>query len=134
MIYQWETGGGDPQQVVADFFDRFAAESPRPVDPFAERLFLGVASTTEQLDEIIRRHVTSRWAPERIAPIVRHLLRLAISELRAGDTPARIVIDEALEIGKRYDGDGSTPFLNGILEASRAELAQQRKAEKASGG
>ncbi len=117
MIYQWDAGGADLDQVVADFFGRFASDEPLPVDAFAERLFRDAASNVAELDEIIAQHSGDRWKPKRIEPVVRHLLRLALAELRSGETPPAIVINETLEIGKRYDGDASTRFMNGILNA-----------------
>lgn len=130
MIYQWDAGGADPDQVVADFFGRLASDDPQPVDAFAERLFREAAENVAELDAIIARHSADRWQPSRIEPVVRHLLRLALAELRGGDTHPAIVINETLEIGKRYDGDASTRFMNGILngfvEASDPDKARSR--------
>jgi N utilization substance protein B len=130
MIYQWDAGGADPDQVVADFFGRLASDDPQPVDAFAERLFREAAENVAELDAIIARHSADRWQPSRIEPVVRHLLRLALAELRGGDTHPAIVINETLEIGKRYDGDASTRFMNGILngfvEASDPDKAKSR--------
>ncbi len=134
MIYQWDAGGADPDQVVADFFERLASEDALPVDAFAERLFRDAASNSAELDAIIARHSADRWEPKRIEPVVRHLLRLALAELRRGETPPAIVINETLEIGKRYDGDASTRFMNGILngflEATEPGKANPRRAAK----
>ena len=130
MIYQWDAGGADPDQVVADFFGRLASDDPQPVDAFAERLFREAAENVAELDAIIARHSADRWQPSRIEPVVRHLLRLALAELRGGETHPAIVINETLEIGKRYDGDASTRFMNGILngfvEASDPDKARSR--------
>ena len=123
MIYQWEVGGGEPDKVVADYFGALANDRPTAVDPFAESLFRGVASDCAALDEAIRRHAKS-WSLDRIARVLRCLLRLAILELRVGQVPPQVVINEALEIGKRYVGDESTSFLNGILDAARREFQQ----------
>lgn len=122
MIYQWDVGGGSPEQVVADYFGGLSHDGARPVDRFAERLFRGVADGAPDLDAVIRRHA-SRWSPERMSLMVRHLLRLAISELRSGKTPPNVVINEALEIGKRFAGEESTAFLNGVLSAVSSEYA-----------
>ena len=134
MIYQWDAGGADPDQVVADFFGRLASDDPQPVDAFAERLFREAAENVAELDAIIARHSADRWQPSRIEPVVRHLLRLALAELRGGDTHPAIVINETLEIGKRYDGDASTRFMNGILngfvEASDPDKARSRPPSK----
>lgn len=123
MIYQWHMGGGQPAQVVKDYYEHLAHDEPTDVDPFATELFLSVADHARDLDEIIRRHA-SHWSLDRMSLVVRHLLRLAIAELRSRQTPATIVIDEALEIGKRFAGEESTAFLNGILEAARKEFDQ----------
>lgn len=121
MIYQWEASGAGPDKVVADYFGSLASDGGGPVDPFAERLFRGVADEAPAIDAIIRRHA-NRWSPERMSMVVRSLLRLAVGELRSARTPANVVIDEALEIGKRYAGNETTAFLNGILDAARKEL------------
>ena len=125
MIYQWEMGGGTPDKVVADFFSTLAADRPTDPDPFAETLFRQVADDCDALDAVIQRH-SKRWSLERIARVLRSLLRLAIAELRTRGTPPQVVIDEALEIGKRYVGHESTPFVNGVLEAARKEIELAR--------
>ena len=132
MIYQWGIGGSSPEKVVGDFFGGLAGDKPRPVDPFAERLFLGVTEEVGELDAIIRRH-SSRWSPERMSTVVRDLLRLAIAELRWAKTPPQVVIDEALEIGERFAGDDSTAFLNGVLDAARREAGAGQKAKSPAG-
>ena len=129
MIYQWEVGGASPEQVIDDFFGGLGRDGPVPADPFAERLFRKVAGEATELDEIIRRHA-NRWSPERMSLVVRFLLRLAISELRSQRIPARIVIDEALEIGKRYAGTEATGFLNGVLDSVHRELTGNAKAAR----
>ena len=127
MIYQWDVGGAGLDQVVEDYFGGLVASGPQPVDRFAERLLRAVAEDAAHLDAIIRRH-SNRWSPERMALTVRNLLRMAIAEIRSEGTPPRVVIDEALEIGKRFAGDESTAFLNGVLDAVRRELAETVKA------
>ena len=131
MIYQWEAAGASPDDVVADYFGVLAQDGPHPVDRFAERLFRDVAAEAADLDAIIRRHA-SRWSPERMSLIVRYLLRMAISEMHSGRTPPNVVIDETLEIGKRFAGDESTSFLNGVLDAVRRELAGSARAPQVS--
>lgn len=127
MLYQWDVGGGSVDKVVADYFDHLSQDKPQPVDPFAEQLFRAAVEDIEGLDEIIQRHA-KRWSPDRMSKVVRHLLRLAIGELRASQTPHRVVIDEALEIGKRFAGEKSIGFLNGVLEAARKEICGSRNA------
>lgn len=123
MIYQWDRSTATPDQVVADFFGVLCEPEPQPVDTFAVGLFRSVAERADELDATIRRYALG-WSPERMSLIVRHLLRLAISEMHSGTTPATVVINETLEIGKRFAGNESTAFLNGVLEAVRRELAR----------
>ncbi len=127
MIYQWEMGGASPETVVTDFFSGLAQDGPCPVDPFAKRLFLDVAGDVDQIDPLIQRFA-QHWSPERMSPVVRHLLRLSISEIRSG-TPPRVVINEAVEISRRFAGDESTAFVNGILDAVAREQSARRSKE-----
>ena len=132
MIYQWECGGGSPDKVVGDYFSGLVGDRPGHIDPFAERLFRGVADHAPELDAIIRRHA-SRWSPERMSLVVRNLLRLAIEEMRWAQTPPSVVIDEAVEIGRRFAGDDTTAFLNGVLDAARRQLVDEAQAKKPEG-
>ncbi len=122
MIYQWEVGGSSAERVIEDFFNGAGQDQARPTDRFAEQLFLDVAGQSADLDVIIRRHA-SGWRVERMARIVHYLLRLGVAELRQGQTPPSIVIDEMLDIGRRFAGDEPVRFVNGILEAVRKECA-----------
>lgn len=119
MIFQWEASGADPDEVVTAFFGGLASkdQAPTEFDPFAARLFRGVASTQDGLDETIRLHAAN-WKVERMSAVDRNLLRLALYEMNLGETARAVIIDEALEIGRRFSGDESTGFLNGILDAA----------------
>lgn len=83
---------------------------------FARSLVLGTSARVAQLDELIQK-VAQNWEVERMACVDRNLLRLASYELlHCPDTPVSVVIDEALEIGKKYSSEDSSRFLNGILD------------------
>ena len=69
----------------------------------------------KELDKLIEQH--SEWKLERIPAIDRAILRLAIYELRANTAQRRMVFNEAIELAKKYSGDDSTRYLNGILHA-----------------
>lgn len=132
MIYQWEMSGGTPAQVVTAYFGGLGEDGPSPVDPFAERLFLDVSQDAERLDAVIRQFAKG-WTLERIAPVVRHLLRLGISEIRSG-MPAGVVINEAVEIARRFAGDEATSFVNGILDAVSKEVPRRARSEAGPAG
>jgi transcription antitermination protein NusB len=88
---------------------------------FANRLFEGAAKEVPALDELIKKH-TENWRFERLAAIDRAILRLAIHELRIGDTPPKVVLNEAVELAKKFSSDKSGPFVNGVLDAFRKSL------------
>ena len=114
MLFQWELGGNTPEQVGATFFlERKAASE---VESFARGLFLGAVNDIERLDQLVRTHAEN-WRLERMAAVDRSILRLAVYELlHCPETPPHAVINEALEIARRFSGEGSVEFVNGILD------------------
>jgi N utilization substance protein B len=115
MLYQWELGGNTPEQVGATFFlERKAASE---VESFARELFRGAVNDIKRLDPLIREHAAN-WRLERMAAVDRSILRVAVYELlHYPDTPPPAVINEALEIARRFSGEGSVEFVNGILDS-----------------
>jgi N utilization substance protein B len=76
----------------------------------------------EQIDEIIRRHA-EHWRLDRMATVDRNLLRLAVHEFLYGkDTPKTVVINEAIEIARRFSAQESPQFINGVLDSIKKEL------------
>lgn len=90
-------------------------------DKFMEQLVHGVLRTQVAIDDAITRHSTN-WRIERMAPVDRNILRIAIFELQSGDQSPAVVIDEALELATRFSGKESAGFVNGILDAIRKSL------------
>ncbi len=115
MLYQRELGGNTPEQVAASFFlERKAASE---VESFARELFHGAVNDITQLDGLIREHA-EHWRLERMAAVDRSILRVAVYELvHCPETPPHAVIDEALEIARRFSGEGSVEFVNGVLDS-----------------
>jgi N utilization substance protein B len=114
MLYQWELGGNTPEQVGASFFLERKADSE--VESFARGIFRGAVDNVERLDQLIRNHAAN-WRLERIAAVDRSILRVAIYELlHCPEIPPPAVINEALEIARRFSGEGSVEFVNGILD------------------
>ncbi len=86
------------------------------VRAFADELLRGVLEHLEQIDGLLRRQ-TAHWRLERLAMVDRNILRLAMYELLfRHDTPAAVVIDEAIEIAKKYGAEESPRFVNGVLD------------------
>ncbi|MBI1355536.1 MAG: transcription antitermination factor NusB [Acidobacteria bacterium] len=127
MIFQWEASGDEPEQVVASYWNGLATEIGQPApaeDQFANSLLHGVARRAKSLDDLIRKHA-SNWKLERMAAVDRNILRLAVFEMQQGDTAPVVAINEALELGRRFSGEKSARFLNGVLDAIRKTLERQ---------
>jgi N utilization substance protein B len=91
--------------------------------PFSRELAQGVVETRPELDELISRH-SRGWALERIAPLERSIMRVALYEaLHREDIPVEVAIDEAVELSKEYCGADAPGFVNGILGAALGEPA-----------
>jgi transcription antitermination protein NusB len=106
--YQHDVTGRPLEDLVAD------------ARPFTRELALGVESAREQLDTVIARHARG-WELDRIAPLERNVMRVALYEIEHGDTPVEVAIDEAVGIAKEYCGSDAPGFVNGILGAAVRE-------------
>ncbi len=119
MLFQWEMSPQEPARLEEKFWrSARAAESTRG---FANQLFEGAASDAAALDALISKHAEN-WRLERIAAIDRAILRMAGHELRKGETPAKVVIDEAIELAKTFSSEDAASFINGVLDSIRKSL------------
>ena len=117
MLFQWELGEHTPQHVIATFL-RLQKTDPEE-ESFARSLFEGTVSEVGSLDPMIREHA-QHWRLERMAAVDRNVIRLALYELRHyEETPHAIVINEALELARRFSTADSVEFVNGVLDAVR---------------
>jgi transcription antitermination protein NusB len=100
---------------------RPAGELLEEAKPFTRELAEGVEAHREELDELIARH-SKGWSLERIAPLERSIMRVALFEaLHREDIPTEVAIDEAVELSKEYCGADAPGFVNGILGAALEE-------------
>jgi N utilization substance protein B len=113
MLFQWEMSKKDPHQLVEQFWKGAAAADL--TESFANELFEGAARQIKELDDLIEQH--SEWKFDRLPAIDRAILRLAIYELRANTAQRRTVFNEAIELAKKFSGEESASYLNGILHA-----------------
>lgn len=89
---------------------------------YALQLLKGVCRDLLAVDQLIEEGATN-WRLSRIAPTDRNLLRIAVWEMmHQDDVPPQVAINEALEIAKRFSGDESPKFINGVLDAIRQRL------------
>ena len=106
----------------------------RPIDElvgsdataFTRELVEGVEADRAELDDLIAQHAEG-WSLDRIAPLERSILRVALYELlHRDDVPDEVAIDEAVEAAKELCGSGAPPFINGILGTVQREQAASR--------
>jgi len=120
MLFQWDMSQQDPTKLETKFWK--SAKGTDSTRDFANKLFEGAAREVGVLDEIIGKHAEN-WKFERLAAIDRAILRLAIHELRVTDTPPKVVLNEAVELAKKFSSEDSGAFVNGILDAFRRAMA-----------
>ena len=121
MLFQWDITRDSIDQVSASFFQNQPEESQVVVD-FANQLLTGTVEHVEQIDEYIRRHAEN-WRLDRMATVDRNILRLAVQEfLYDKETPKTVVINEAIEIARRFSAQESPQFINGVLDSIKKEL------------
>lgn len=114
MLYEHDVAGTEP----AEIFRRSSAlqAAPESTRSFAERLVAGTLAHQGELDAIISKQA-EHWRLTRMPVVDRNILRLALFELlHEPETPHPVVIDEALEIAKRFSTPRSSQFINGILD------------------
>ena len=90
--------------------------------PYSQRIIHGICLHLKEIDALLAEH-SHNWRVERMSLVDRNILRIAVFELQyCDDAPAQVVINEALEIAKRYSIDESVSFINGILDAVQSSL------------
>jgi transcription antitermination protein NusB len=120
LLYAWETQGRRPLEDLIQGFARLVRPGPAVLEESAA-LARGVVDQIVDLDEAIAR-TAEHWRLERIGLAERLVLRIAIYELRQGVTPPRVAIDQALWLARRFAGEASIPFINGVLDRIAREL------------
>jgi N utilization substance protein B len=125
MLFQGDLGKQTPEEVESLFW-----ESRDDVDEetrgFADDLYRIATAREDEVDALIVKHAKN-WRMERMPVVDRNLLRAGVAELLGyPKTPAAVVINETLEVAKRYAAPDSMPFLNGVLDAVAQELMAER--------
>ena len=127
MLFQGDLGKQTPEEVRQLFW-----ASVTDVDPetrgFTEDLHRIATTRQQEIDVLIESHAQN-WRIERMAVVDRNLLRTAVAEMLGfPNTPAAIIINESLDIARRYAAPESAPFLNGVLDAIARDLLKKRLA------
>jgi N utilization substance protein B len=124
MLFQGDMGKQTAEQVAKTFW-LAREESDAEVRGFAEDLYRVATLRAEEIDELIVRHAVN-WRLERMPGVDRNVLRLACAEMLGfKGTPFPIIINEALEIARRYSAPESVSFLNGVLDAMAKDLIKR---------
>ncbi len=132
-LYEWEATRRPLDVLLRRFWSVRPEDSERVVE-FAERLVRGTVAEIECIDEAIARQA-EHWRLERMGQVDRNILRLGAYELlHEPETPPAVVIDEAIELAKRYSGDQAGHFVNGILDGIRRRLEAGEGVEAVGGG
>jgi transcription antitermination protein NusB len=125
ILYQSEIGGHDVADAAQTFFTHQWPNADPPDEAlrsFATSLAADTVARLPAIDPLIAE-TAERWRPERMAVVDRLILRMAICEmLRGPDTPAAVVINEALELARTFSTEESVKFINGMLDAIRKKL------------
>jgi len=116
-------------ELVRAYWDELGeAEMDEPARAFATRLATGALAHLPELDDRIRSRA-EHWRIPRMAIVDRNVLRLSVYEFLYEPTPRTVAINEALEIARRFSTYEATQFINGILDAVKRDLDQERPQE-----
>jgi N utilization substance protein B len=121
MLFEWDMTRQEPARVEKTFWK--SARAADQTRKFAQQLFEGAVSQAGATDALVGE-LSENWRLDRLATIDRNILRLAIYEFRFGTAPPKVVIDEALELAKKFSSEDAPAFLNGILDAALKRLEQ----------
>jgi transcription antitermination protein NusB len=126
MLFQWDMGKQTPDHVRQTFWAE-RADSDKETREFADDLFRLAVERHQEIDLLIQNHA-QHWRMERMAAVDRNVLRTGVAEfLGYPDTPRPVVINEALEIARKFSAPESVQFINGVLDSVGKELAEGRE-------
>jgi N utilization substance protein B len=113
LTYQLDVrAGSDLDELAA----RYLADTGMAVPAYTREVVEGVLRDRDAIDATVDE-AAAGWTADRLGAVERAILRLATWELRGGEIPAAVIIDEAVELAKRYAGAEAAPFVNGVLGA-----------------
>ena len=117
LLFAWDF---DRESPAEPFLDSFFDDGPVE-DEYVRAVFSAVVSDCAPFDARIEEAATN-WKVSRMSTVTRTILRLSVCELDLEDAPPKVVINEAIELAKKYDDDAAPSFINGILnKIARAE-------------
>lgn len=127
MLFQADMGRQGPDDVRRTFWAE-RSEVGDDVRGFADDLFRTATDRTADIDALIEGHA-QHWRMERMAAVDRNILRAAVAELLGyPDTPRAVVINEAIEIARKFSSPESVQFINGVLDSVGRDLEKAKPA------
>ena len=131
-LFEWDLNALEKKDVNEVLIRNVTEFAPNKTDlPFMEKLLDGVMAKQPELDLVIEK-AAPEWPIDRISPVDRNILRLGLYELLFADrkeVPAKVAINEAIELAKQFGGDNSSRFVNGVLGAVYKEIGEPGKEE-----
>lgn len=120
ILYQIEMQQGEPKSALALLWRR--EEVSPEIREFTTQLVEGTYRNLKEIDQLIEKHST-RWKLGRMAVVDRNILRLAVYELAyLHEIPTSVVLNEAIEMGKKFGTEQSSAFINGVLDNIAKEI------------
>jgi N utilization substance protein B len=122
ILYACDIGGDEDRMKV---FETIAGSRPYSSDvrEYSHKIVTSAWDSLSEIDALIRKHAVN-WDLKRMAAVDRNVLRIAVAELRhCGETPPKVVMDEAVELAKIFSTEESSRFVNGVVDAVYKELS-----------
>jgi transcription antitermination protein NusB len=121
ILYSWDSRRLPVDEAIDSYYDTLYVDERPERDPFVSELVHGAVENIAEIDERITKHA-EHWRMERMPAVDRNILRMAVYEMSRGGGPPPVVIDEALELARKFSTEESVQFINGVLDAVRREL------------
>ncbi len=132
ILYSFDARQQAVDDAIDAYYETLYSEVPPERDPFVAALVRGTIENLAEVDERISRHA-AHWRLERMPVVDRNILRMAVYEMTRGGTPAAVAIDEALELARKFSGEESVQFINGVLDAVHRESREAPRTNPANG-
>ena len=131
-MFEWDLNAIDRKDIIGVLDRNIEEFAPNKTDrPFMEKLLDGILGKQPELDLVIEK-AAPEWPIDRISPVDRNILRLGLYELlfaERSEVPAKVAINEAIELAKQFGGENSSRFVNGVLGAVYKEIGEPGKEE-----
>ena len=122
ILFSWDARPQPVDDAIDAYFQTLYSEEHPERDAFAAELVRGVVRDAKGIDACIAKHA-EHWRMERMPAVDRNILRLAVFEMTSEKTPAAVVIDEAIELARKFSSEESAQFVNGVLDAIHREAS-----------